>query len=1056
MRVNILGPLEVVVDGRPAELGGARLRVLLARLALTPGRMVSTEALADALWSGAPPADQLNALQSVVSRLRRILPADAVKLVPGGYRLDLPPEAVDAEVFERLAREGRASLRGGDPQRAAGLLTQALALWRGPALADTPFAESAVVRLDELRLAATEDRIEAELACGRTADVAELEELIAAQPLRERLADLLMRALAASGRAAEALAAYERTRRRLADDLGADPGPELRATHLALLRGDLAARPEVRARGNLRAALTSFVGRADDLERIGRMLRDGRLVTLVGPGGAGKTRLAATVAAGAAHGPDWRPASIWLVELAPVGEADELALAVLRGLDLRERVQGSRVAQVEAPRDPVTRLADFLDEGPALLILDNCEHIVDAAARLADELLARCPDLRILATSREPLGILGETLCPIAPLRPPAPGLTAAQALAYPSVQLLRDRAAAVRPGFAVTDENIAAIIEIVRRLDGLPLAIELAAARLRSLPPEAVASRLDDRFRLLTGGSRTAMPRHRTLRAVVAWSWELLTEDERHLADRLAVFPGTITHDSAAGIAGRRPEDLDDLLAALVDKSLLQPIEETGPLTAARYRMLETIREYASERLADEGTAEPVRARFTAYYLALTGELEPLLRQAGQLRAIDLTAAEEPNILAALQYACETGDAATALTIAANLSFYWNVMGRRADATEWLERALDTPGEAPADVRAVCFAMHIVHLAFGGDFSQMGRARELAVIMSGVDVTTSHPLAALIQPIISLFTDATEAGLAAIELGLGHPDPWVRAVLISMRGSIEENEGDADGMLRDMTHAVELLREQGERWGLSMSLTALADAYGKRGRVDEAIEALEESVRLAAELNSDESTDHQLVWLTALRAKRGEVAEARAVLLDLARNTPTSRNGREAAFALLTLAEIDRQAGEHASALEYYDQAQARLQDAIMVGPQLHALMQSGRAYVAIHQGRLDEARDEIREAMKFALDGKDMPVAAHVAVATAALRLAQGDPAAAAELIGASEALRGTADQSNADAREVIAGATVALGPDAYAAAYARGRRRGRQDALALADPV
>ncbi|MFE2758074.1 BTAD domain-containing putative transcriptional regulator, partial [Actinosynnema sp. NPDC059335] len=452
MRVGVLGPLEVVADGAAVEVGGARVRALLVRLAVAAGRVVTTEELADALWPDDKPADEVAAVRSLVSRLRRALPADVLRSAHGGYRLDVPADAVDALRFDRLAREAKAALAAGDPTTAGDRAEEALALWRGPALADAagaPFAVGYVAGLDETRLALLEDAAAADLARGRAGHlVAELTDLATRHPLRERLQALLLRALVATGRAAEALAAYEDIRRRFADELGADPGPELRETHREILRAEPADQPRA---GALRTPLTRLIGRSADVDRVVGQLAAHRLVTLVGPGGAGKTRLATTVAARV-------PGGAWLVELAAVTDPDDVAPAVLGALGLRDqRAVDRSVSHV----DPMTRLVDALSRTEAVIVLDNCEHLVEAAARFADELLGRCRRLRVLATSREPLGVYGEVVSPVPPLDGDA------------AVRLLAERAAAVQPGFAVTPVNADAVAEVCRRLDGLPLAIE-------------------------------------------------------------------------------------------------------------------------------------------------------------------------------------------------------------------------------------------------------------------------------------------------------------------------------------------------------------------------------------------------------------------------------------------------------------------------------------------------------------------------------------------------------------------------------------------------------
>ncbi|NUW37799.1 winged helix-turn-helix domain-containing protein [Nonomuraea sp. SMC257] len=726
MRVGILGPLTLDTATGPAWVGGARLRALLARLALDAGRAVRPATLVEALWGEADPAGHLHALQSLASRLRRVL-GDPGLLASGsaGYRLAVEPEAVDAARFERLARAGRRALALSRPAEAAATLREALSLWRGPALADVreaPFAAADAERLERARLAALEDRVEAELALGHDLDlVAELESLTAAYPLRERLHAQLVRALALNGRGAEALAAYERIRGLLADTFGADPGPQLQEAHLAVLRGELREHPRPRrTHGNLDVPLTSFVGRDDDVRRVTGLLGRVRLVTLVGPAGAGKTRLAGTV--GRRLAPS---GGVWFVPLAPAG-ADDVPRVVLDLLRAREQGVPPRPVPPEAVLD---HLADTLADGELVLVLDNCEHVVEAAATLAATLLGRCPRLRVLATSREPLRIDGETLHPVLPLELPEPGATAERARACAAVRLFHDRAAAVRPDFALEGGALAAAVEICRRLDGLPLAIELAAARLRALPAEAVAARLDDRFRLLTGGSRTALPRHRTLDAAVAWSWDLLDGDERLLLERLSVVPGDFTEDTAAAIGrwdgftehaaavggrggsikdaavgGRR--DVRDLLAALADKSLLHPVEPADPVEP-RYRMLETIREYGLARLARRGEVDAVRARHAGFFLRLAETADPHLRTSGQLRWLARLSSERDNLSAAIRWAVESGDAALAVRFGVALCWFWFLRDHPPESLDLLGRVLQVRGPAEPRARALVLAAH-------------------------------------------------------------------------------------------------------------------------------------------------------------------------------------------------------------------------------------------------------------------------------------------------------------------------------------------------------------
>src|SRR6266571_8833275 len=548
LRIGLLGPLQVRDEtGRPVHVGGRQLRVLLTLLALNAGRVVPVGSLAGELWPDDPPGNPGNALQTLVSRLRAELrqagAGDVIESHPAGYRLAVPPEAVDVMTFEDLAAQGRRALADGDAAQAARVLHDALLAWRGQPLADaagSDFAEATAARLTELRSSVLADRIEADLALGEGASlVGELRVLLSADPLAERPRAQLMRALYAAGRQAEAIAAYHEGRELLADQLGVDPSAQLEQVYLGILRGgeEPASDPEraaVPAQARPSAAraqspLTSFVGRDEDLSRVLKNLRAARLVTLTGPGGVGKTRLA--IEASGRLG-----AAAWFVPLAPVTEPAEVAYTVLDALGIREPVIARRAA--EPGTGPLDRLAAALGDRDEVLILDNCEHVIEAAAALAGHVLAACPRLKILATSRQPLRIDGETLCPVPPLPiPPAPAAPVTIA-SYGSVRLLRDRAVAVRQDFELGEANAAAVARICRALDGMPLAIELAAVWLRTLTPAQLAERLDDRFGLLTGGSRTALPRHRTLRAVVDWSWDLLSASEQVLARRLAVFP--------------------------------------------------------------------------------------------------------------------------------------------------------------------------------------------------------------------------------------------------------------------------------------------------------------------------------------------------------------------------------------------------------------------------------------------------------------------------------------------------------------------------------------
>jgi predicted ATPase/DNA-binding SARP family transcriptional activator len=1070
VRVGILGPLIVVGDDGPIDLGGARLRTLLIRLALEPGRTVGVDRLATALWSDDPPADQANALQSLVSRLRRALPdATVITSSPVGYQLSLPATHVDASEFEQLARDGRRLLEAGDATQAARVLTQALALWRGAALADAAeagFAVASAARLEQLRLAATEDRIEADLALGRHGDVvSELDTLSGEHPLRERLRGLQLRALYGAGRQAEALTAYDETRRQLADELGVDPSPALQKVHLAVLRGDpeLTAAPAVppareTPRTNLRTALTSFVGREAEIERIGELLGRSRLLTLVGPGGAGKTRLATEVAASLAEGgADGSLAfedGAWLVELAPVSDPADIAQAVLGSLTLREKRMLDNKAPT-GPRDALNRLVDAFSTGSALLVLDNCEHLIDGAAHVADYLLGRCPDLRILTTSREPLGIFGETLCPVPSLGLPAADATVDEALTHPAVQLLVDRATAVRPSFAVDTDNVAAVIEICRRLDGLPLAIELAAARLRALTVQQVADRLEDRFRLLTGGSRTAVARHQTLRAVVAWSWDLLSDEERHLADRLAVFTGGATAESAEDICAGddiRPDDVLDLLTALADKSLVQVVAAGQP----RYRMLETIREYGVERLADQGHITPLRAAHAAHFLGLAEAADPQLRGPDQIEWIDRLTADRDNVLAALRFAADIGDAETAVRIAAAMSWFWVLQGSFAEAHAWLSVALSVPGEPDPDARAVALVVRGLS-GFASGQGDMTLAKAKALVdndLGGLDGTRGHPILAFVAPGTAMLADDTEAAIAAVDRNLSHPDPWAKAALLMLRAAVAENAGDIELLRKDAREAHERFAAIGDRWGMATTLSSIAWVRMIDGDLDGAVDAYTTSIDLVTQLRASDDVSEQLLRLSLVRARQGDLDGARRDVLRAHTLAEERRSALMLAFSSFVLGEVDRLSGDLVSARRRQEQALADFEAASHGPPQVKAIAMVGLANLDLADGDVDSALDLLRQGLDIALGVRDMPVAAVAAAGFAQVSLAFGDPTRAATVLGTSTALRGTADRSDPDVARVAAAAREALGPEAYEEAYSRGVSMSRDEALALLD--
>ncbi|NUR91216.1 MAG: AfsR/SARP family transcriptional regulator, partial [Nonomuraea sp.] len=960
LRVVLLGGFRVTGGDDVLPVAGARLRGLLVRLALAGGRAVEPGVLVEAIWGEEPPSGPGPALQTLVSRLRRALaPHGEIEQVVGGYRL---AAEVDALRFERLAARGRERLRAGDPGEACSVLGEAVGLW-----GDLPGVEPAVVasvapavatRLAHVSVEAVADLAESELSLGRAgAAAARLTDLLAGQPVHERAAALLMDALAAQGRQAEALAVYERFRRTLADTLGADPGTALRARHLGLLRPTpptpepavarsiLAtnAAPRRGPLGNLPAPLTSFVGRDGDLDRVDALLATGRLVTVTGPGGAGKTRLAIEAARKRRHRD-----GTWLIDLASVTEPAKLGAAVLAGTGLR----GSSMLDRRAADDDL----DALVGRDTLLLLDNCEHLIDAVAHLVATLLPRCPDLRVLATSREPLAIDGETLVPLSPLDLPDPDDDVERASETAAVRLFAERAAAVSPGFAVDPATLPDVVRVVRALDGMPLALELAAARLRTLTLPALAGGLSDRFALLNAGTRTAPPRHRTLAAVIAWSWDLLSDHERTLAERISVLPGGVTPASAAAVcAGTAvlPAEVPGLLAALVDRSLLQ-------LAPGRYRMLETIREYGQARLTTPSARDLAASHFTE----LLARQDAELRGPGQLAAMRAITTEYDNTLAALRHLCDSGDSRGATALALNLTWYWQMFGRHTDAAHWLERTLAIPGE-PSPGRDCLRAAHLLNRADLPPGDPAG-TRDLAErVLAHRDLPDHHRVFGAVL----LFLRQDRSARPTFERLAETGDAWLSGLAHFFLAELAENAGAPGRTRTHVDAALTRFREAGDHWGTAATLPMRA-RLRRYDDLDGALDDLREAGTLAAEFGSPSLADQlhgDLRWID-LHVRRGETGQALA-LIDAARR-------RSLPAELLAL--VDAQEADLRVRLGDLDRA-ATLLDRTPVS--------TARAALCLARGDLPGAEQALAKAHAAALATGELPILSQVTVTTAAL---------------------------------------------------------------------
>jgi len=853
---RLLGPLEVLDEGgEPVALGGRRPRAALALLLLSPNRAVSTERLIDAVWGEDPPANARSTLQVHVHALRKALGADRIVTRAPGYLARVEPGELDAERFEQLVD--------------AGAYDEALGLWRGPALADLAgeeFAQADAAQLDEARLAATEARITAELEAGRHATVtAELDALVAAHPHRERLRAQQMLALYRSGRQTDALAAYRDARTAL-DELGLEPSAELRALEQRMLRHDPELDVAVPEKGaspfpsTLPPETTALIGRELEVAAVRALLgrAETRLVTLTGPGGTGKTRLAVAAAGDTAR--------VVFIDLSPVSDPELVLATAARAIGAPES-QG---------RSDLETLVDALGTERTLLVLDNFEQVLDAASDVA-RLVAAAPLLQLIVTSRAPLRIAAERVYAVPPLPIPQAGdVTAASIERTPAVRLYAERASATDPRFAVTDENAAAVARICRALDGLPLALELAAARARSLGPEGTAERLGERLSLLSRGARDLPERQRSLRATLDWSVQLLDDDARRVLGALGAFSGGASLEALEAVAGDVDvvTALDDLLdAALVSRVLGAAVP--------RFGMLETVREYAVEVLAASGEERVVRDRHLAWLLSMVqgeGLYWHRLMDAEWLDRVEL---EHDNIRAAFAHAEAVGDVEQELRLAVAMRYFWRVRGYTEEGRRRLERGVEiSPRIDDVELRA----------------RTLGEAGVMSFVAGDQERSRALWLEAL--PLFEEVGNRREMGRAQLEIGaswhaedqleraLGHyeaartaftdiDDPNAMGVILANLGAVSHALGDLDGAVEATTEALAIAEAIGDEDGVAISVLNLATFDLEGGDLAAAAAHAATSLECSVRLSYREVTAYGLGIVAAVAAATGRPEDA-------------------------------------------------------------------------------------------------------------------------------------------------------------------------------------
>jgi predicted ATPase/DNA-binding SARP family transcriptional activator len=915
--VRVLGPIEVAGGARPLPRG--RQRTILALLALRANEVVSTERLVTAAWSDAGRRGVDNLLQVYVSRIRGVLGRDRLSRVDDGYVLHLAPSELDALRFGQLCEQGRRALAGGDAATARRLLDQALGLWRGDEVAGgviDDVLEPAVAQLREERVLALEDRLDADLRLGAHAQViAELETFVRENPFRERPRGQLMLALYRAGRQAEALEEYRSARAAFVESIGVEPGPALRGLERAILEQDPSLNPplDVSSPPAVVAPPTSLVGRAADLARLTALLRrpDVRLVTLTGVGGIGKTRLA--LAAVDAIRTDFAE-GVQVVSLASVTDPAHVLAAI--GAALRIGGGGTNADAVLEAR---------LRDAELLLLLDNVEHVVEAAADI-QRLLHAAPRLKILATSTALLRLSGEREFVVPLLELPAERAAPESVVTAPAVALYADRAGAVAPDFVLDVETAPVVAAICRRLEGHPLAIELAAARTRLLPPAAQLERLEHGFELLAGGMRDAPERHRTLRAALEWTYELLDPSEQLLCAQLAVFVGGWTLESAEAVCTGGDDVLDGLVS-LREKSM---VTRTG--IEPRFLMLEPVRRFALEKLEARPEAADVRRRHALHFAGVAERVEPALMQGGHGGEFELLEQEHANCRVALRSSLDSGDAETALRLAAALARFWFVHGYIGEGRQWLHEALALPASVSPALRARALHREGV-LAFRQ--RDEGAARELL----------EHSLALCRE-----MGDDDGAALALNLLGYWHEESFHEAAALYQRignarglaiarmnlGGTRLAQGDYASAAELATEAIELSRTAGDEANRSIALLNLAYALLELGRADEGRPMVQEAVELARSLHFKEQVVYGLEALATFALARGRPGPCARVLgaAETLRQSIGIQLGRyEFASHERTAEAAQSTLGENAFAVEWEKGARLDVDDAVAFG---------------------------------------------------------------------------------------------------------------------------
>ncbi|GHD17720.1 SARP family transcriptional regulator [Nocardiopsis kunsanensis] len=1043
-----------------------KIRTLLAVLLAERGRTVLTDRLTDLIWGDSPPRNPLTALQTKVWQLRRVLDAaepggrQLIATRNQGYALTADPETVDSDRFEALLSN---ALGTESPADRAASLGEALGLWHGPAFEgfSDPYFSAVASRLEERRITALEGLGEARLELGDHASVAdELSAEMYRHPGRERLCSALMLALYRSGRQSEALAAFSRLRAHLVEELGTDPSGAVLKLYQDILRQEPrleAPSPRTRPAVASPAPLTSLIGRDPAVARVQRMLTQDRLVTLHGPGGVGKTRLAMEVAVRSRG--DFAD-GVHVVELAAhdhaTGETPRerpsppsVAEAVARKIGVRDDTNS---ADGGSP-GPVERLCAILRDKRTLLVLDNCEHVIDQVAALAEHLLSSATGLRVLTTSRQPLGLLGEHMEAVPPLEvPPAAGGAGPDTLLETgSVQLFVERARAASPGFVLDGSNAGSVATLCRRLDGIPLALELAATRIRALGVHEVSNRLDQRFHLLNVGARRAPGRQQTLRSAIDWSWDLLSGAEAEVLRRSAVHVDGCTIEAAENTCfggAVSSEEVLGLLSGLVDHALIIPVH--GP-DGPRYRLLESVSDYCWEKLRLAGEQDQLLRRHMEHYRGVAEQAETFLRGPQQHVWLERLDTESANLHRALESALRLGESESALRLVNALAWYWILRGRLAEGARALGEALCATG-------------------IGSFPSLVETARSWhrgISLMSGSPVPDEHGPPAADERIGDTGRARAEWFHGAALVNFGHPsegqalmdaalerfreldDPWGLAAVLWTQGWRSLEDGDLDALREDSSLSHTLFRDLGDDWGRMQAIGNLAELARINGDLEENAALLHEGLRIAEEFGLWTDVPSRLSKLGHVALLQGDLAHAEEFHRRALEIASEQSNLFWELSARKGLGECARRRGGLVEAEKHLGQALEGYRRIGYLLGEAQILIELG--FVAEFEGDTDRAHAQHVLGLRTADEAGSPLTAALSLEGTAGAHASAGHSTEAARMLGAAEAVRELASLSrpgpqSVDGERIRTALRAAMGEEAFAAAHAEGRAHHR----------